>query len=246
MLRDARIRARIDISEIEARTKIRAKYLRALENEEWGLLPGSAYVKSFLRSYAEALGLDARLIVDEYRLRHEGPADFELQPIRPASPRERRERPRLPAPPWVVGLGVAIVLVIALFALGSINNGSSPTPAKHKAPTTTGAAPTALAPRSPIGGPQRRISLQILPSAPVYVCLVAAGQRLIKGLTLTPSSPSHLFHALRFELVLGSSAAGLRVDGHLLAVRPTTKRVGYVITAAGRRLLPQRSWPTCA
>ena len=47
---------RIDISEIEAETKIRAKYLRALENEEWDLLPGPTFVKSFLRTYAEALG----------------------------------------------------------------------------------------------------------------------------------------------------------------------------------------------
>ena len=42
-----------------SRTKIRAKYLRALENEEFGLLPGPTYVKSFLRTYAEKLGLDA-------------------------------------------------------------------------------------------------------------------------------------------------------------------------------------------
>ena len=55
------MRARIDISEIEAETKIRAKYLRALENEEWNLLPGPTYVKSFLRTYADALGLDGRL-----------------------------------------------------------------------------------------------------------------------------------------------------------------------------------------
>ncbi len=51
-LREARMRARIDVSEIEAQTKIRAKYLRALENEEWGLLPGPTFVKSFLRTYA--------------------------------------------------------------------------------------------------------------------------------------------------------------------------------------------------
>ena len=39
-LRDARMREHVDITEIELRTKIRAKYLRALENEEWALLPG--------------------------------------------------------------------------------------------------------------------------------------------------------------------------------------------------------------
>ena len=83
------MRQRIDISEVESETKIRAKYLRALENEEWNLLPGTTYVKSFLRTYAEALGLDAKLLVEEYKLRHERPSDFELQPI---SPRTRRER----------------------------------------------------------------------------------------------------------------------------------------------------------
>src|SRR6516225_6647633 len=70
-LRDARMRARIDVSEIEAKTKIRAKYLRALENEEWGLLPGPTFVKSFLRTYAQALGLDGKALVEEYRLHHE-------------------------------------------------------------------------------------------------------------------------------------------------------------------------------
>ena len=66
------MRARIDISELEAETKIRAKYLRALENEEWDLLPGPTYVKSFLREYADALGLDGKLLVSEYKLRYEG------------------------------------------------------------------------------------------------------------------------------------------------------------------------------
>src|SRR3981189_431846 len=66
-LREARMRARIDVSEIEAQTKIRAKYLRALENEEWGLLPGPTFVKSFLRTYAQALDLDGRALVGEDR-----------------------------------------------------------------------------------------------------------------------------------------------------------------------------------
>ena len=64
-LREARMHARIDISEIESETKIRAKYLRALENEEWDLLPGPTYVKSFLRTYADALGLDGKLLIEE-------------------------------------------------------------------------------------------------------------------------------------------------------------------------------------
>ncbi|MGN6167506.1 MAG: helix-turn-helix domain-containing protein, partial [Solirubrobacteraceae bacterium] len=66
-LRDARIRARIDIAEVEARTKIRAKYLRAIENEEWDLLPGPVYIKSFLRTYGDYLGLDSRMLVEEFK-----------------------------------------------------------------------------------------------------------------------------------------------------------------------------------
>ena len=80
-LREARMRERIDVSEIEAQTKIRAKYLRALENEEWGLLPGPTFVKSFLRTYAQALGLDGKALVEEYRLHHESPSEAMLEPI---------------------------------------------------------------------------------------------------------------------------------------------------------------------
>ena len=103
-LREARMRQRIDIAEIEADTKIRAKYLRALENEEWDLLPGPTYVKSFLRTYADALGLDGRLLIEEYKLRHERLSDVELQPIAPpgAASRQRQRRPGPIIPRWLV------------------------------------------------------------------------------------------------------------------------------------------------
>ena len=90
------MRARIDVSEIEAKTKIRAKYLRALENEEWGLLPGPTFVKSFLRTYAQALGLDGKALVEEYRLHHERPSEAALEPI--VSTPAARARAAQPAP----------------------------------------------------------------------------------------------------------------------------------------------------
>src|SRR5437870_7920237 len=90
-LREARMRARIDISEVEASTKIRAKYLRAIENEEWDLLPGDVYVKSFLRTYGEYLGLDTRQLLDDFRRRYERPSDHELRPITPLG--RERDRP---------------------------------------------------------------------------------------------------------------------------------------------------------
>ena len=91
-LREARMRAHIDITEVEARTKIRAKYLRALENEEWDLLPGPTFVKSFLRTYAEFLDLDPRLLVEEYRQRYERPAGQDMTPSRPPGSSQGRGR----------------------------------------------------------------------------------------------------------------------------------------------------------
>ena len=84
------MRQKIDIAEVETATKIRAKYLRALENEEFGLLPGNTFVKTFLRTYGEYLGLDAQLLVEEYRAEHEprelgGHAYIRTPPTCPAS-----------------------------------------------------------------------------------------------------------------------------------------------------------------
>src|SRR5580704_3650336 len=113
-LREARMRARIDVSEIEAQTKIRAKYLRALENEEWDLLPGPTFVKTFLRTYAQALDLDDKALVEEYRASYERPNEAELQPIvsparRPPNQRSGRTGPRGVSPP---SRGYAIAIAV--------------------------------------------------------------------------------------------------------------------------------------
>src|SRR5256714_7793200 len=130
-LREARMRARIDVSEIEGKTKIRAKYLRALENEEWGLLPGPTFVKSFLRTYAQALGLDAKALVEEYRLHHESPGEPPLEPIVSGPRRERGPGiarggggGRGPSRAYVVLVGF-VALLIVLLIVGLLDSGGS-------------------------------------------------------------------------------------------------------------------------
>src|SRR5207248_7506115 len=107
-LREARMRERIDISEVETRTKIRAKYLRALENEEWDLLPGPVYAKSFMRTYSDFLGLDSRMLLDEFKRRYESPSVHDVRaPTTIARERERRRRaPRFPS--WAPIAGVVV------------------------------------------------------------------------------------------------------------------------------------------
>ncbi len=131
-LRETRMRARIDISEVETGTKIRAKYLRALENEEWDLLPGPVYVKSFLKTYGDYLGLDSRLLVEEFKRRYERPMEHEVRAM--ASTARERDKHRNPSratlwllsPRGVIGLAVVVILV-ALYVIGTvIGGGNSP------------------------------------------------------------------------------------------------------------------------
>jgi hypothetical protein len=89
-LREARLRQHLDFPEIEQATKIRGKYLRALEDEQFEVLPAQTYVKGFLRSYAEYLGLDGQLYVDEYNSRFVvGEEDVPARPRRSAPPQSR-------------------------------------------------------------------------------------------------------------------------------------------------------------
>src|SRR5215210_4754415 len=117
-LREARMRQRLDIADVEQRTKIRAKYLRALENEEFGMLPGPTFVKTFLRTYAEQLGLDPHVLVEEYRANYEREDELELQPLGPpsVSARDRRRGPRVG--PGVLALLVLVGVVAVLVAIG--------------------------------------------------------------------------------------------------------------------------------
>ena len=108
-LREARLRQELDFPALEERTKIRPKYLRALEDERFDILPAPTYVKGFLRSYAEALGLDGQPFVDEYNSRFAvGEDDVVVRATRRVPP-PRRGRPARES-----GIAVAALLAIAI------------------------------------------------------------------------------------------------------------------------------------
>ncbi len=141
-LREARLRQQVDFPEAEHGTKIRAKYLRALEEERFEVLPSHTYVKGFLRSYAEYLGLDGQLYVDEYNSRFvAGDEDLPLRTRRvPADRRRRNERREsrvvLLA---LVSIGILTALVIAAWRFG----GAEPQNVRGLKPATK--APAAAA-----------------------------------------------------------------------------------------------------
>ena len=121
-LREARLRRAIDFVQAEGATKIRGKYLRALEEEQFALLPSPTYVKGFLRTYAEYLGLDGQLYVDEYNSRFVA-GDDDLRPRRSSVRPQRRNR-RIETNVVLVALAaIAIVTIVVISAWKSAGGG---------------------------------------------------------------------------------------------------------------------------
>jgi cytoskeleton protein RodZ len=256
-LREARMRERIDVSEIEAQTKIRAKYLRALENEEWGLLPGPTFVKSFLRTYAQALGLDDKALVEEYRLHHERPSEGMLEPIVSSSSRggagRGRSAPTGPSRGYLLAVGtiltVIVVLVILLVTGGSSgkHNATTSTTVTTKAQTGHKAKPRHAKTGSPGASASDEVALSLTPTAAIYVCLIGDnGRKLIPGLELQAGESTATYHAKRFEITLGNNSVTLYIDGKPRPVPASSQAIGYSITKArGRHTLSSTQQPTC-
>jgi cytoskeletal protein RodZ len=244
------MRARIDISEVETRTKIRAKYLRAIENEEWDLLPGQVYVKSFLRTYGDFLGLDSRMLIEEFKRRYERPSEPELRPITPLG-RERERGPRGPLlPPWAVIGVVLVALVVVLYVVGSNANKTPTAPptgarakgghhraAQRPSPSTTTAVAVA-----PTTG-----RLELAPTGSVYVCLVdGSGKRLINGKIFTSGETIPTQTAAKLLLTLGNASVRMKVNGQAVNVAPSANAIGFLIGPTSYRPLPLSKQPTCA
>jgi cytoskeleton protein RodZ len=252
-LREARARQGADLADIEAKTKIRGRYLRALENEEFDLLPGHAYARSFLRTYAELLGLDAHTLVQTYRQRVEGegpmpqpsldaetrqtprPPDEQDQgeaeprhvPRRvpgPPSSRRRFRRPALVAVAACIAIGVVLIVVGLLSGSGS-----------QQAQVSRAVAPPPPAPPPP-AAPQpppvpTQVSLTVIPTERTYICVDAGPSRAIfQGIISDPRT----FNGPLLRITLGKRTAQLQANGRPVPV--TAEPVGFQFTPT--QLLP--------
>jgi cytoskeleton protein RodZ len=201
VLREARERAGLDLRDLEETTKIRLRYLAALEDEHWDDLPSFAYAKGFLRTYAQALGLDGEALVDELRRQVEGAAAASY----PLGDKvlERRRRPGerwAPGPRrWLLPALIIVAVLAGLIVVGLLTGDDDDAPAdreRTERPQGGGGGDRAGGDKPPRG----TVSLRLTARRPVEVCLVGGGgEALIDGQVLAAGTEDQ-FRRRRFEL----------------------------------------------
>lgn len=228
VLSEARARAGLEIREVEAETKIRVKYLQALEDEQWDVLPSTAYAKGFLRTYAELLGLDGDALVDEFRRQVESGGGDDAYPLgdqvlEPA--RRMGAGPGGPSPWLLAGLAVvAIAAVLLVIGLTGGDDGGKgrgeghPGRAAKKHDRKGGEGP------EPSG--TVKLALEVLD--PVQICLLGGGgEELIDGQVLAAGT-SEEYERRQMELRFPSGFASDQLK---------------IEIAGKRRILPKADGP---
>lgn len=244
ILREARKRRKIDLSEVEAATKIRVRYLQAIENDEWDALPGGVYTRGFIRTYAAFLGLDGERIADDYRKSVE---EREPDPVAkamsspPGSPRRW-----VPPGSWIAVAAVILVAVLAIVLIPSggtggddsarrTSNGAHSQGDRHPAET-----------KHQTGG--RGVSVLLAASAEVWVCVLnARGEPLVNGQILEAGTEEGPFRSGSFTVSFGNGEVSMLIDGREAEIPTTSSPLGYSIDSSGALTeLSETERPSCA
>lgn len=228
-LREARNRRKVDLSEVEAAIKIRVRFLRAMENEEWDALPGGAYTRGFIRTYANFLGLDGERLAEDYR-RDAEPAGAERVPkrVEPVPTAVRRQRPAIPGRVLVAVVSVGLVAAMIGIGLAGGEDGGEPT-----VPVGDGkrepAKPVAASESAKPG-----VAVRLAATAEVWVCLLDAREEtLVDGEILEEGVEAGPFRSAGFEFASGNGSLTMFVDGKRAEVPPSSSPIGYAIDSDG-------------
>lgn len=242
-LREARNRRRVDLSEAEAATKIRIRFLRAMENEEWDVLPGGAYTRAFIRTYASYLGLDGERLADEFR-RDTAPLESERAPRVQAAGSVERHGPRGSGRVWIVL--VALGLVGLLIGIGLTGEGEN-APRGQGATGPGGQAERPEASTTSDVAARPGVALQLAATGEVWVCLLdAGGEPLVEGQILEAGAEEGPFRSPAFSVSFGNGEATMTIDGEEAEIPATSSPIGYEIDSDGELSeLSEGERPTC-
>lgn len=246
-LRETRNRRKLDLSEVEAAIKIRVRYLRAMENEEWDALPGDAYARGFIRTYANYLGLDGERLAEDFGREIAGPSPQRApKRVEPVPAALKRDRPRVPA--RLVLVLVSLGLLGLLIGIGLAGGDGGDGDSGSSAPAATEREKSEQ-PRKQVTEPAPKpgIAVDLTATAEVWVCLLdAAEEPLIEGEILAAGAEAGPFRSRGFELALGNGSVELAIDGEPAEIEESSSPVGYAIDSDGELVaLEEGERPSC-
>jgi cytoskeleton protein RodZ len=238
-LREARYRQQLELSEVEQATKIRSRYLRALEEESFDALPAQTYVKGFLRTYADYLGLDGQLYVDEYNSRYGVGEEEPREPViaRRSVAQQRHHRlERRGVLIALAGIGVLFAIVIAAWKSSSGGNQAIP----PNLPTTNAKQKPAAPARQRPARPQRIRFFVVAASGPSWLEIrnySVSGRPLFTG-TLDLHK-SLFFRAKRLWIDIGQPGnLKASVNGQAITFPGGGRTVTVLVTRTGATVAP--------
>jgi hypothetical protein len=245
-LREARYRQQLELSDVELATKIRGRYLQALEEESFDALPAQTYVKGFLRTYADYLGLDGQLYVDEFNSRYSVGEDEPREPVvaRRTSTVHQRHR-RLEQRGVFLALGGIAIVCAFLIAAFKFSNGPDNNPPIPNLGTTGGkAAPPAPPRQKKQRKAARSAKMRFFVVATRGNCWMEVRNYSASGKTLytgTLQLHQHLgpLAARRLWINFGSPGnVKAAVNGKLVAIPGAGRSVMALVTARGVSVAP--------
>ena len=243
-LRDARNRRKIDLSEVEEATKIRIRFLRALENEDWDVLPGDIYTRAFIKTYASYLGLDGERLAEDYRESSGGAGPAERPPprVEPALS-GRRATGRSGVGGRVLAVIVVAALIGILIAIGLASGGGDSSSKKSDAAAKTGGANRH---RAKAAAPGVAVSLEATDE--VWVCMVDASEEpVIDGLILSPGEQEGPFRSKEFSVAFGNGSVEMEINGKPAHLPESSSPIGFAVDEDGKLTeLQEGERPECA
>jgi transcriptional regulator with XRE-family HTH domain len=244
-LREARNRRKLGLSEVEAAIKIRVRYLQAIENEEWDALPGGAYTRGFIRTYAGYLGLDGERLAEDYRSSAE-PSGVERAPkrVEPVPTAARGGGSRLSGRLLIAAVCVVLIAIVVGIAIaGGGGEGGSSSP-KPSARTQSGAKKRG---KRQATTAKPGVAVRLAATGEVWVCLLDASERkLVAGQILAEGEEAGPYRSNGFEMAFGNGAVTMYVDGKRADLPESNSPVAYAVDSEGKvSPLEEGERPSC-
>lgn len=214
----------LSLAKIAGETRISSRFLEAIENEEFHLLPGGIFNRGFIRTYAERVGLDPEAAVSEYEqlIKTQEP---EQQIVSTESPVTRGERNFYPVAIGALVLAIVIFYIVTRDSGNRVQTGEPPAAAVTVPAESTPLTPSvAAAPEpEPVPAPTSAVALDIECLEQTWIKVNADGTNVSPGEILQPGMTRRFTAQMSLNLIVGN-AGGLALKLNDQKMKPIGKR----------------------